>query len=478
MKNCIFILLILSSAALAKPIITTATFLNTQEPERMCDSYIRATYGEDVTCWTEPSAGALVRVKMNDFDRCAYIFCDAPTHRLLVFSLDEDQYGRTPKNAKSYGRQIDEPDIIIEDSAATQIQIPNYGYDSTEYFFSPVDVAVSSCGRYYDPENDFIYALDQGNHRIVRLTYDADLDSLFWRDTFGEDDLVFPTALDCADYGDSDPGNDDIYVTDAGRHEVLRFSASGEFETSHGSWGYGIGNICYPSGIAVSTSSSYPKCFYVTDSHSYRIVRYYSDTNGPILAQWWHIFPHWPMPLINGVDTDAEGNVYVLDSFNDNITVLTPSLTDTLMTYGSSGHEPGQFDYPQDIYIDGNEMQVCEIWGDYSGISTLNISDGLPRQASNQLPNRFFLYQNYPNPFNSNTTIMFDIPETENVEMVIYDILGRKVITLINEKMSAGSHRCIWNGRNQSGRTVASGVYFYMLRSADRVISKRLLLLK
>jgi hypothetical protein len=478
MRKSVFILLVLSGMALGQPTITPTTFLNTEEPERMCDTYIRATYGEDVTYWTGPSAGSLVRVKMNDYDHCAYIFCDAPTHRLLVFSLDEDHYGRTPKNAKSYGRQIDDPDIIKEDSLADFIQLPNYGYDSTECFFSPVDVAVSSCGRYYDPQDDYIFVLDQGNHRIVRLAYDVDLDSLIWNDTFGANILRFPTALDYADYGDSDPANDDIYVTDAGRHEVLRFSASGEFETSHGSWGYGIGNICYPSGIAVSTSSSYPKCFYVTDSHSYRVVRYYSDTNGPILAQCWHIFPHWPMPLINGVDTDAEGNVYVLDSFNNNITVLTPSLTDVLMTYGGSGHEPGQFDYPKDIYIDGDEMQVCEMWGDYSGISTLNISGGLPKQASDQLPNRFYLYQNYPNPFNSNTIIRFDLPREGDVDIAIYNILGQRVIDLANEQMPAGSHSVTWNGKNKAGQPVSSGIYFYRLQAGEYVSSKKLLLLK
>ncbi|MCH8013012.1 MAG: T9SS type A sorting domain-containing protein [Candidatus Marinimicrobia bacterium] len=66
--------------------------------------------------------------------------------------------------------------------------------------------------------------------------------------------------------------------------------------------------------------------------------------------------------------------------------------------------------------------------------------------------------KNYPNPFNPNTTISFDLSEARNVELVIYDILGREVITLISSQHIAGQHKGVWNASN-----VASGVYFYRL---------------
>ncbi len=480
MKKCILIILSLSVAAQAQPTIVPTTYLNTQEPVRMCDNYIRDTYGPGVTCWTQPSAGALVRVNMGSQDRCVYIFCDAPTHRLIVYSLNEGQNGRTPKDAKPYGRQLDVQKWVMEDSTATHLKLPDRAFDSTECFFSPIDVAVSSCGRHYNPETDYIYVLDQGNQRIVKLKYDIKDDTLIWQGAFGNNILKMPTAIDYADYGDTSYANDDIYVTDAGLSKILRFSTAGTLEESFGGWGPGLADIAYPSGIAVSTSPDFPKRIYVTDSHNHRVSRYYSDTNGPItpdLRQY--IFPmtSYPLPLINSVDTDADGNVYVVDSFHHIGTILSPAL-EFISTFGGQGYEPGQFDYPSDIYIDGHEMQICELFADSSGIQSFTIIPGTPKREIGPLPSKFSLAQNYPNPFNSNTTIMFEIPEAANVEITIYDILGRRVTTLIDEKMSAGSHSRIWNGTNQAGQTISSGVYFYLLRSGDHSSAKKMLLLK
>jgi hypothetical protein len=181
--------------------------------------------------------------------------------------------------------------------------------------------------------------------------------------------------------------------------------------------------------------------------------------------------------LLNSVDTDPEGNVYVVDEFHHVIMLLSADLQ-YLGSYGQRGYEPGEFDFPLDIYIDGHEMQVCENYADSSGIQSFAIAPGSPKRESSPLPGKFFLAQNYPNPFNSNTTIMFELPEPSDVEIVIYDILGRKVVTLASEKMSAGSHSRIWTGRNQTGLTVSSGVYFYRLAAGQNVAIKKLLLLK
>jgi hypothetical protein len=143
------------------------------------------------------------------------------------------------------------------------------------------------------------------------------------------------------------------------------------------------------------------------------------------------------------------------------------------------GYQPGQFYYPQDIYIDNHEIQVCEDWGDSSGIQSFSITPGFPkRDAGASLPGRFSLSQNYPNPFNSSTTIMFELPEPGDVEITIYNILGQRVVELVNEKMSAGSHSKIWNGVNQSGETVSSGIYFYRLQAGEHIATKKFLLLK
>lgn len=86
-----------------------------------------------------------------------------------------------------------------------------------------------------------------------------------------------------------------------------------------------------------------------------------------------------------------------------------------------------------------------------------------------QLPETFVLMQNYPNPFNPTTTIQYALPAAATVSLRIYNLLGQEVATLVDESQSAGYHTAIWNGRNQYGAQVATGVYFYRIeaRSTD-----------
>jgi flagellar hook assembly protein FlgD len=73
------------------------------------------------------------------------------------------------------------------------------------------------------------------------------------------------------------------------------------------------------------------------------------------------------------------------------------------------------------------------------------------------------LSQNYPNPFNPLTTIKYQLPEAAEIELVIYNILGQEIYTLINGKKQAGYHSQAWNATDQYGNAVASGLYIYRL---------------
>ncbi|MEA2096169.1 MAG: carboxypeptidase regulatory-like domain-containing protein [Candidatus Cloacimonadota bacterium] len=89
------------------------------------------------------------------------------------------------------------------------------------------------------------------------------------------------------------------------------------------------------------------------------------------------------------------------------------------------------------------------------------------------------LGQNYPNPFNPTTKISFTTMSIENTELVIYNIKGQKVKTLINSVLENGDHLIIWDGNDQNNQPVSSGVYFYQLKIGNEIIdSKRMLLLK
>ena len=95
-----------------------------------------------------------------------------------------------------------------------------------------------------------------------------------------------------------------------------------------------------------------------------------------------------------------------------------------------------------------------------------------------KVPNKYHLSQNYPNPFNPETKISFSIPKAGDVTIKIFDIQGREVTTLVNASMNAGTHEVVWNGTNASGVRVATGMYVYTMKSQDRVLSKKMVLMK
>jgi hypothetical protein len=95
-----------------------------------------------------------------------------------------------------------------------------------------------------------------------------------------------------------------------------------------------------------------------------------------------------------------------------------------------------------------------------------------------ELPKTFVLDQNYPNPFNPTTTISYQLPEQRDVTLVVYNILGQEVRSLVNDAQAPGRYSVQWDGRSSAGINVSSGVYFIRLRAGDFVDVKKMMLLK
>jgi len=93
-------------------------------------------------------------------------------------------------------------------------------------------------------------------------------------------------------------------------------------------------------------------------------------------------------------------------------------------------------------------------------------------------PEKFHLNQNYPNPFNPSTTISYQLAASGNVEIVVYNSIGQRVKTLVSKDQSAGGFSVSWDGTDNNGKMVSSGVYIYQLRAGDNTISKKMMLLR
>ncbi|MCD6205150.1 MAG: VCBS repeat-containing protein [Candidatus Marinimicrobia bacterium] len=89
-----------------------------------------------------------------------------------------------------------------------------------------------------------------------------------------------------------------------------------------------------------------------------------------------------------------------------------------------------------------------------------------------KMADRYKLNQNYPNPFNPTTSISFEIPKADHVKLVIYDILGREVISLVDNNLQPGRYAFVWNGKDKNGLNVSTGIYLYQLK-ADGIVKTR-----
>lgn len=94
------------------------------------------------------------------------------------------------------------------------------------------------------------------------------------------------------------------------------------------------------------------------------------------------------------------------------------------------------------------------------------------------VPQNLYLNQNYPNPFNPTTNISYQISTTGFVSLTVYDLLGRQIKTLVSGVQPNGNYTVNWNGKDELGNSVPSGVYLYSLKTGNFVESKKMVLLK
>jgi hypothetical protein len=119
-----------------------------------------------------------------------------------------------------------------------------------------------------------------------------------------------------------------------------------------------------------------------------------------------------------------------------------------------------------------------QAWTPVFKVGALDVKEPEPA-----VPSHFELSQNYPNPFNPTTKIQFRVGSLEfrdplNTTLKIYNILGQIVRTLVDEEKAPGNYNVVWDGKDDSGKEVSSGIYFYQLKTADYTFTKKMVLLR
>jgi hypothetical protein len=144
------------------------------------------------------------------------------------------------------------------------------------------------------------------------------------------------------------------------------------------------------------------------------------------------------------------------------------------------------YDYSQFEYAPG-EDKIYYAYSSYLSrpyasprviLQSVSIDNVTAADEQHIRPKVFQVWQNSPNPFNASTKITFYLPTRSRVTVSIYNILGKKVITLIDQNAQAGRHEVSWNGTDNRGKTVATGIYLYRISTGGNEITKKMLLLK
>ncbi|MBT3501680.1 MAG: T9SS type A sorting domain-containing protein [Candidatus Marinimicrobia bacterium] len=259
-----------------------------------------------------------------------------------------------------------------------------------------------------------------------------------------------------------------------------------------------------------------------------RLTLFYNDGNGGFansleLGWGWDLGYYNPKEL-SIIDIDGDSDVDIVASYMNGVALFmqdSGNLLGAISIYSGSSinnslpiqmnddnhwdiivseHDPYHIDNDNDLFWlegDGNNSweiehgitellrlslntsqhgavfgEILNSWLDYHyNYFDLAINDDL-------LPLSFALHQNYPNPFNPTTTLQYDLPEDAKVKIMIYDLMGRQVKTLVNNQQSAGFKSIIWGATNDLGQPVSAGMYLYRISAGDFHSVKKMILLK
>lgn len=143
-------------------------------------------------------------------------------------------------------------------------------------------------------------------------------------------------------------------------------------------------------------------------------------------------------------------------------------------------------DVPDNCYIqfavaDSSDENVAAHLGSSFLLDDVELSGEVPtsiKAVAKSIPDEFNVSQNYPNPFNPSTSIKYSLPEAVKVNAAVYDISGQKIADLIDENQNAGSYEISWDGKNNSGIPVVSGIYLFRIEAGNYSRTMKMTLLK
>jgi hypothetical protein len=192
----------------------------------------------------------------------------------------------------------------------------------------------------------------------------------------------------------------------------------------------------------------------------------------PVEMAWFELVPG------HGHVTIAWATAYEQDHVGFNILRAEPDQTHfgTINDGPIRGAGTGRYEFidatvaPNSTYV--YSLEAIDVFGGRQIFELGSVAVG------RTVPRHLVLHQNHPNPFNPSTEIAFDLPAARHVKLRIYDVAGRSVRTLIDDRLDPDVHSVRWDGRDDRGQRLSSGVFFYRLDAGDRTLSRKLVIVE
>lgn len=394
------------------------------------------------------------------------------------------------------------------------------GYGTgTGQFRHPRAIAV---GRTDGLNDNNIYVVDTGNNRIIRL--EDGTSGITWK-TLKPGNFTIGTlsSIETDWYGG-------VWITDKRNHIIFKRDRYLNFLDSYGTYGTGqqYGELNNPTDFSIYFTAQPSGSSYMWTGHdaTFASERWGDGSGGTCYQMGTRIAYVTAIPLdcpgggggpppspikgktkllnlgSNYCSANCKYNMtdyakVTIRVYNDANQLVRTLISNQEKLYGMHiQYWDGKNSNGQPVPYDNYYFSVSAT-SLYTGASSVSLSSALfdlqgytggfsaSRKKDFFMSDQFTLSKNYPNPFNPTTKINFEVPRTALVKIIIYDILGREITTLLDDTKGPGSYEIIWNGRDRTNTPVASGIYFFRLVATDMdsntpnfVINQKVILVK
>ena len=425
---------------------------------------------------------------LTHLDNNRFMFCDRKQQAVIEVDLDNSSEHVLIGQSLLLSDPIDlvqngETLYILDAGQAAILEVgPSRTLNRTIPLIDPdgqqLEYPSSFC---YDAGRGRFYVLDQINSRICVVADDGAPVTEFGSFGRGEGQLTRGGELALAPDGR-------IFVTDRFQGQVLIYSSNGEYLGVVGQPSQDEPGLAIPTGIDIDETGVLYVASTMTPSINIYHVALSPDISRLAVAQ-----PQFPLDGAQ-LSTDEVTIIAFADVLTNGLEVtgFDFQLFDTkdsdqpsLESHGLEGawHDIGS-QVSRRLIADWTLDTELSCDADYAWRARTQgkdtVSEWSPKQSFrlSSLPTEFRLDQNYPNPFNPETNISFSLPRQSNVTLEVFSLLGQRVATLHQGSLSSGYHAIGWDGADDNGSPVATGVYFYRLSTEEFVQTKKMLLLK